>query len=199
MRYVYIYLIINLLDGMMYVGKTINLDARWKNHKIAAGRFRDYHSKLYNAMQYYGIENFKFVKLGKFLVAMIDETEKFLISPPGFDTRRHGYNICVGGGGLGYGKDHPQYKGGEVEWKKRDQAKRRTLLGRLRILELRANLPPEQITAYRDYHNQYNKKNKKHAIIYRAKNRNKLRRYASEYRAKKRQEKANAQLQIPLG
>lgn len=58
----YIYLITNLINGKVYVGKTTGtLENRWKQHVEAASRNIDTH--LYRAIRKYGAENFKIESL----------------------------------------------------------------------------------------------------------------------------------------
>jgi group I intron endonuclease len=60
---VQVYLITNLMDGTLYVGKTSqSLKQRWIEHRGDASRHR-YASHLHRAMRKHGIENFTMVPL----------------------------------------------------------------------------------------------------------------------------------------
>lgn len=52
-----VYKIINCVNNKMYIGSSINVYKRWNQHKIDAKK-KNY--PLYNAMNKYGIDNFKF-------------------------------------------------------------------------------------------------------------------------------------------
>ena len=97
-----IYKITNILNGKMYIGQTIDPDSRWQRHKEASSKCK----VISAAIKKYGKENFEF----KILCWCPDKpyanyVEQGLIKA--HDTRRAGYNICVGGEGLGSGEDHP--------------------------------------------------------------------------------------------
>lgn len=57
-----IYVITNKSNGDCYVGKSLNVEGRWKAHlrtcKNKKSKAYDYY--LYRAMRFYGVENFKF-------------------------------------------------------------------------------------------------------------------------------------------
>lgn len=96
-----IYAATNILNGKMYIGQSVNPKRRFTEHK------RGSKSKILStAIKKHGKENFEF----KILCwcpdkAYADMVETKLIEA--HNTRRVGYNICVGGEGFGSGKDHP--------------------------------------------------------------------------------------------
>jgi group I intron endonuclease len=99
-----IYKIVNTLNGMMYVGQSVNPEYRarrhfWKNNGCI---------KLRNAIQKYGKQSFVF----SILCWCVDkqdanELEELLITE--CDTRNKGYNITPGGFGTGAGAENPFY------------------------------------------------------------------------------------------
>lgn len=98
-----IYKVTNILNGKMYIGQSIHPKRRFTEHKNGSK------SKILSAaIQKYGEENFKFDILcwcpDK---SYADMVEMKLIEA--HDTRMVGYNICIGGEGLGSGKDHPKF------------------------------------------------------------------------------------------
>lgn len=104
MKPVAIYKVTNVLNNKMYIGQTVDPVRRRHQHNGASSGC----VTLKNAVKKYGKENFEF----KILCwcpdkAYADMVEIKLIEA--HDTRRVGYNICVGGEGLGAGEDHPTY------------------------------------------------------------------------------------------
>jgi hypothetical protein len=99
-----IYKIVNTLNGMMYIGQSVNPEYRakrhfWKNNGCV---------KLRNAIEKYGKEAFIF----SILCWCVDkkaanELEMLLIKV--WDTRNNGYNITPGGFGTGAGEENPFY------------------------------------------------------------------------------------------
>lgn len=118
-----IYKATNILNGKMYIGQTVDPKRRFTEHK------RGSKSKVLSvAIHKHGKENFEFSILcwcpDK---AYADMVETKLIEA--HDTRRVGYNICVGGEGLGSGKDHPCHgrKASDEERRLKSEGKRGAL------------------------------------------------------------------------
>lgn len=88
-----IYKIENLINHKVYIGQSINIFRRWKDHMRNLKNNKQTH--LYLAMKKYGIENFSF--------EIIKETydrdywEIFLIQIYHATDNKFGYNICSGG------------------------------------------------------------------------------------------------------
>jgi len=104
MRPVAIYTVTNILNDKMYIGQSVNPQKRRHQHNWPKSGC----TALRSAVQKHGKENFEF----KILCwcpdkAYADMVETKLIEA--HDTRRVGYNICVGGEGFGSGEDHPTY------------------------------------------------------------------------------------------
>jgi group I intron endonuclease len=61
----YVYCITNLINGKRYVGKTNDLDRRWRDHQnnCSDEKCPDRDKLLYKAMRKYGVENFEFAVL----------------------------------------------------------------------------------------------------------------------------------------
>ena len=104
MKPVAIYKVTNILNGKMYIGQSVNPQKRRHQHNWPKSGC----TALRSAVQKHGKENFEFNILcwcpDK---AYADMVETKLIEA--HDTRRVGYNICVGGEGLGSGADHPKF------------------------------------------------------------------------------------------
>jgi group I intron endonuclease len=100
----YIYLITNLINDKVYVGKSINPDERWRHHKnIAAGGKEKYpkeFSSIHGAIRKYGEDNFGLKIVEEFDTedeAYRAET-RWIISLVSND-RSKGYNLNLGGKG----------------------------------------------------------------------------------------------------
>lgn len=104
MKPVAIYKITNALNGKMYIGQTVSPEKRRHQHNGATSGCK----ALRAAIAKHGKENFSF----DILCWCPDKNyanyvEQELIKA--HDTRRVGYNICIGGEGLGSGADNPIY------------------------------------------------------------------------------------------
>lgn len=93
-----IYIIENLINGKVYVGKTSDVKKRWAKHKSNARRYVN--RRLYDSMNFYGYDNF--------LVSVIDESdcendinnkERFYIEFYKSTFKEFGYNMTPGGDG----------------------------------------------------------------------------------------------------
>lgn len=100
-----IYKITNTINNKCYIGQSVNIEHRWIEHKSAARNYSQKNSSaLYNAINKYGIENFKFEIIEETSIEKLDEREKYWIQY--YDTYYHGYNLTTGGfGGTRYDYD----------------------------------------------------------------------------------------------
>ena len=96
----YVYCITNLINSKRYVGKTIStIDERWREHCQDSQKERCEKRPLYDAMNKYGIENFKIEEL-EYIEddSQLSEREIFWINE--LQTYgRNGYNATLGGDG----------------------------------------------------------------------------------------------------
>lgn len=92
-----VYSITNIIDNKKYIGQSVDIYVRWRNHKSALRNNRHNNSHLQNAWNVYGEENFVFEILSVCSVDIIDDVEEEYIKL--FDTmnRKHGYNMESGG------------------------------------------------------------------------------------------------------
>lgn len=96
-----IYKITNLVNGLIYIGCTVNqINHRFEEHLYRCFK-TDYKSKLYNSIKKYGKENFSIELIEECDLNIIYETEKKYIEK--YDTFKNGLNSTLGGEGcLGY-------------------------------------------------------------------------------------------------
>lgn len=87
-----IYKITNQLNGKSYIGASIDIQRRWKEHKRML-----YKADIYDAFIKYGINNFSFEAIELCKENKLNEREKYWISY--YDTYKNGYNMTTGGEG----------------------------------------------------------------------------------------------------
>ena len=87
-----IYKITNLCNGMVYVGQTNNIHRRWQEHRTNYKNIHK-HTKLYEAMRQFGIENFNFSILEECSLEKLNEREQYWIKK--LDTFNNGYNMST--------------------------------------------------------------------------------------------------------
>ena len=93
-----IYKITNLINGKIYVGQSIDIADRWKQHIYKAFNCNEkaYTSAIHNAFRKYGVENFKLEIIEECLAEELDSKEKFWIKELN-SLYPNGYNILPGG------------------------------------------------------------------------------------------------------
>ena len=94
-----IYKINNKINGKCYIGQSVNIERRWKDHKIrynlaSADSERNY---LYRAMTKDGIENFMFDILEECFAHELNDKEKYWIAITNSTNNACGYNLTYGG------------------------------------------------------------------------------------------------------
>ena len=96
-----IYKITNLITKQAYVGQSVNIERRKKEHLRAANTEsnKSYNNPLYRAIRKYGIENFDFQILEICPIEKLDQQERYWIKK--YDTFFHGYNLTLGGDASG--------------------------------------------------------------------------------------------------
>lgn len=92
-----IYKITNKINGLVYIGQSVNIKRRWNNHKSVYNNPNDhcYENYLYRAMRKYGIENFKFEVIEECDAQELNNREKYWIQY--YDSYHNGYNETCGG------------------------------------------------------------------------------------------------------
>lgn len=88
-----IYIIKNLINNKVYIGQSRDIYRRWRQHKHLAKSYKGNKNYLYNSMQKYGIENFKFSILKECKVEELNEMEIYYIKKYKSLISENGYNI----------------------------------------------------------------------------------------------------------
>lgn len=93
-----IYKITNIVNNKVYVGQSVDITERWKQHQYKAFNCNEiaYNSAIQAAFRKYGIENFLFEVLEECEIEELDEKEREWISKLN-TLSPNGYNILVGG------------------------------------------------------------------------------------------------------
>lgn len=87
-----IYKITNKINNKSYIGQSVFIEERWKEHKENAW---DKISPLYEDMRKYGIKNFSFNIIEECDTDLLNEKEKYWISF--YNSYLNGYNKTKGG------------------------------------------------------------------------------------------------------
>ena len=91
-----IYKITNLSTKQSYIGQSVNIQDRIKQHiKCGLGIDASHTNMLYNSMQKYGVWSFAFELIEQCSKEQLNEREKFYISL--YQTDKFGYNMTQGG------------------------------------------------------------------------------------------------------
>lgn len=91
-----IYALINTETLEEYIGKSINIEVRWSEHKNSA--IKGINTKLYRAIRKYGWEKFDKHIIEECLEDELNDKEIYWIEH--LDTYKHGYNMTLGGEGV---------------------------------------------------------------------------------------------------
>lgn len=96
MKYQGIYKIKNLLNGKVYIGQSVNISARFSQHKYDTKK--DFNYPLHNAIRKYGIENFEFNVIEHVHdTSKLDEIEQYWIKYYKSNNKEYGYNLRIDG------------------------------------------------------------------------------------------------------
>ena len=91
-----IYKITNLKDNKIYIGQSTDVKTRWSNHIKAALQIDSIaHSKVHDAMNENGIQNFTFELLESCKKEILNERERYYIEF--YKSNIYGYNLTRGG------------------------------------------------------------------------------------------------------
>lgn len=93
----FIYKIRNLINNKVYIGKTKNIEIRWKKHIYLAKR--KVNRRLYDAMNKYGYNNFLIEIIEECTNELQNEREIYWIKKYNSLNKEFGYNMTEGGEG----------------------------------------------------------------------------------------------------
>lgn len=93
-----IYKITNLENGKIYIGQSVDIEERWKQHKWKAFNSNElaYNSAIHAAFRKYGLDKFVCEVIEECSIEQLDEKERYWISTLNSITP-NGYNILEGG------------------------------------------------------------------------------------------------------
>ena len=89
-----VYLVKNKLTGKCYVGVSVNIHSRWRQHKYWA-KNQDVVSLITKSIKKNGVENFEFSIIEECGKDLFDEKERYWIEK--YDSVLNGYNLTYGG------------------------------------------------------------------------------------------------------
>ena len=92
-----IYKIENLLNHKVYIGQSVNIAQRWKEHRYCVPSWKNSEYPLYRAIHKYGIDNFEFSVLQECSKEQLNELEIYWIEK--YNSFNQGYNQTKGGDG----------------------------------------------------------------------------------------------------
>lgn len=92
-----IYCIRNSIDGKRYIGQSVNIKRRIKDHKCLMKKGKESNRHLNSACQKYGYENFYFSVLAICGIDELDKLERGLIEIYNTMNDEFGYNLTNGG------------------------------------------------------------------------------------------------------
>lgn len=101
-----IYKITCMGNGKVYVGQSIRIKQRWKEHQSDLKNNKHYNHYLQNAYNKYGKNSFKYEILEQCPKTKLNEREEFYIKL--LDSYKNGFNCNTGGINF-IGKDNPMY------------------------------------------------------------------------------------------
>lgn len=128
-----IYKITNNVNGKIYIGQSINIKTRWKDHINTLNRQNSHSILLQRAWNKYGEENFSFEILELCTEDMLDEAEVKYIEL--YNACNNGYNIEPGGNSNKYLSEETKQKIRESHLGRRHSKETRRKMSQSRIGE----------------------------------------------------------------
>lgn len=94
-----IYKIENKVNGKVYVGQSVNIETRWKNHRCELNRGTHYNDYLQRSWNKYGADNFDFSVIEECEQCELNDKEIYWIDLYHSCESEYGYNSQLGGAG----------------------------------------------------------------------------------------------------
>lgn len=94
-----IYKIENIVNGKVYIGQSVNIEQRWKNHKYHLNNSTHYNDYLQRSWNKYKSDNFKFSILEECEECDLNDKEIYWIDYYHSCEYEYGYNSQIGGAG----------------------------------------------------------------------------------------------------
>lgn len=92
-----IYKITNKINEHCYIGQSINIEERWREHRNSINTIESWDRSIYQAIRKYGLENFSWEIIEKCSKDELDEKEIYWINY--YNSYKNGYNQTMGGNG----------------------------------------------------------------------------------------------------
>lgn len=107
-----IYCVKNIVNEKVYIGKSVDIEKRWKDHKKGYNNpnSSQYASYFYNALRKYGFDSFEFSVLEECAEDKLNDREIFWINKFQSNNHEYGYNTTNGGDGVAGYWDIPVYQ-----------------------------------------------------------------------------------------
>jgi len=99
-----VYKITNTINNKCYIGQSINMQRRWKEHKWDTIKGKSTLMPIHMAMRKYGIDTFVFEVILECSRSLLDNVEMLFIAR--YNTVKEGYNVLVGGNCFAKGLTH---------------------------------------------------------------------------------------------
>lgn len=94
-----IYKIQNNVNGKIYIGQSVNIEKRWKEHIYELNANKHINKHLQSAWNKYGKNNFDFTIVCLCDISELDDKEMYYISKYSSFNEEYGYNLNIGGNG----------------------------------------------------------------------------------------------------
>ena len=94
-----VYCIRNTINNKVYIGQSINIEGRWRDHSRIEGEVKSRYT-LSKAFKKYGLDNFEFIILETCTTEELDNLEIQWIKLMDSTSSSKGYNLNTGGGSM---------------------------------------------------------------------------------------------------